>query len=116
MRHWNKPDQNQATIVRELRDRGALVYEIGRPVDLLVGYRGQFCTVEIKRAAGVPMRPSQSKWFDHCARHKPPLPCFLIDDLDDVDTFFPLLPDPENGDTDSAPDNAGTDQPLGGAA
>lgn len=107
--HRNKPDQNQAVIVKELRDRGALVYQIGQPVDLLVGYRGAFCTVEIKRDAGAPMRTSQAKWFDHCARHDPPLPCFLIDDLDDVDTFFPLLPDSEDRNTESATDQARPD-------
>ena len=107
-------DANQAVIVKELRDRGALVVLLGQPVDLLVGYRGEWALVEVKAGPRSKIQPSQTKFLDQCRENQ--VPCFLIDDLDDVDTFFPLLPDPENGDTDSAPDNASTDKPLGGAA
>ena len=44
-----KPDSNRAEIVAALRKAGCVVYDIRRPVDLLVGYRHQ----SIDRQAGV---------------------------------------------------------------
>ncbi len=106
-------DANQAVIVKELRDRGALVVVLGQPVDLLVGYRGEWALVEVKAGPRSKIQPSQTKFLDQCRENQ--VACFLIDDLDDVETFFPLV-DPEYGDSDSATDQAGTDQPLGGTA
>ena len=52
MRQRNKPDTNQAEIVAALRDIGAVVFLIGRPFDLLVGFRGQLFLLEIKNPEG----------------------------------------------------------------
>lgn len=51
MRHAARTDRNQAEIVAALRDAGALVWVIGLPVDLLVGYRGRLCLMECKDGA-----------------------------------------------------------------
>ena len=106
-------DANQAVIVKELRDRGALVVVLGQPVDLLVGYRGEWALVEVKASSRSKIQPSQIKFLDQCRENQ--VPCFLLDDLDDVETFFPLV-DPEYGDSDGGGDQAGTDQTLGGPA
>jgi hypothetical protein len=52
MRQRNKPDTNQAEIVSALRDIGAVVFLIGRPFDLLVGFRGELFLLEVKNPGG----------------------------------------------------------------
>ena len=52
MRKRNKPDSNQPKIVQALRDIGAVVFLIGRPFDLLVGFRGQWFLLEVKNPEG----------------------------------------------------------------
>ena len=52
MRSRNKPDSNQPKIVEELRKIGAVVFLIGRPFDLLVGFRGQLFLLEVKNPEG----------------------------------------------------------------
>jgi hypothetical protein len=48
MRYAARKDANQKEIVETLRNYGAYVYDIGLPVDLLVGYKGKTFLVEIK--------------------------------------------------------------------
>lgn len=48
MRRAAKVDANQEAIVKRLREIGAQVEVIGKPVDLLVGYRGRTELVEVK--------------------------------------------------------------------
>jgi hypothetical protein len=52
MRRAAKPDANQSVLIELLRAAGASVYVIGEPVDLLVGYLGITCAVEVKNKAG----------------------------------------------------------------
>jgi hypothetical protein len=47
-----RSDSNRHAIVDALRAAGAVVYDLRRPVDLLVAFRGQTILVEIKRPAG----------------------------------------------------------------
>lgn len=47
-RHAAKVDANQAEIVAALKAAGATVEVIGQPVDLLVGYRGEWILMEVK--------------------------------------------------------------------
>ena len=42
-------DENQAEIVDALRKIGASVYVIGKPVDLLVGFRARTFLLEVKQ-------------------------------------------------------------------
>lgn len=51
-RYAARVDANQAEIVSAMRAAGALVWPIGLPVDLLVGYAGNTALVEIKRIEG----------------------------------------------------------------
>ena len=48
----HRPDSNQKKIVQALRDIGAVVFLIGRPFDLLVGFRGQLYLLEVKNPGG----------------------------------------------------------------
>jgi hypothetical protein len=49
MRRAARQDLNQPELVLALRRIGAKVYHIGKPLDLLVGYRGRNILMEIKR-------------------------------------------------------------------
>jgi len=48
MRYAARVDENQAAIVKALRDAGAYVWIVGLPVDLLVGYKNHTWLMEIK--------------------------------------------------------------------
>jgi hypothetical protein len=48
MRYAARVDENQAAIVKALRDAGAYVWIIGLPVDLLVGFRDRTLLMEVK--------------------------------------------------------------------
>lgn len=56
-----RTDDNKAAIVTALRQAGATVYDLRRPVDLLVGYQGQTLLVEIKDGAKSPSRRKHTK-------------------------------------------------------
>lgn len=49
MRRAARQDLNQPELVLALRKIGAKVYHIGKPLDLLVGYRNRNILMEIKR-------------------------------------------------------------------
>ena len=51
-RFAKKRDANEAEIVQALREAGALVHPLDRPVDLLVGFRGAWTLLEVKRPKG----------------------------------------------------------------
>lgn len=55
-RRNHRPDANQAVIVAGLRKAGASVFTIGRPVDLLVGFRGATLLFELKDGKQVASR------------------------------------------------------------
>lgn len=67
MRWAPKVDANQRAIIDALEAHGASVEFIGRPVDLLVGYRGQTWVVEVKdgkkAASRKTLTPIQEKFF-----------------------------------------------------
>ena len=52
MRRAAKVDANQQEIVDALRDIGAMVFLIGQPFDLLVGFRGELFLLEVKNPGG----------------------------------------------------------------
>ena len=81
-------DANEPEIIRELQDRGATVVMIDYPVDLVVGYRGTWTFCEIKNGPHSPLKPGQKQFLADCANLG--LPAVLVDDLDDVDTFWPI--------------------------
>lgn len=85
--HNPKVDANQAEIVRELRDRGALVVILGQPVDLLVGWQGGWSLVEVKSSPRAKIQPSQKDFLSQC--EKANVPMFLISSLEDVEYWFP---------------------------
>jgi len=62
MRH--RTDLNQPDIITALKRIGATVYVIGRPVDLLVGYRSHNYLLECKNLGGRNKKtPAQEDFF-----------------------------------------------------
>ena len=51
-RYAARTDKNQQKIIDAYRDVGAWVWYIGRPFDLLVGFRGRLYLVEVKNPKG----------------------------------------------------------------
>jgi hypothetical protein len=54
MRRAARTDANKKGIVKSLREAGASVYDLKMPVDLLVGFEGKTCLVEIKDGSKPP--------------------------------------------------------------
>lgn len=63
MRRAARVDENQAAIVKALREAGAYVWIIGLPVDLLVGYKNHTFLVEVKTTAKKRLTPLQADFF-----------------------------------------------------
>lgn len=51
MRFALRVDANQAAVISALEAAGATVEVVGKPLDLLVGIRGQFLLLEVKDGA-----------------------------------------------------------------
>ena len=94
--HWRSKhpaqrDGNEPAIMRELLDRGALVIQLDHPVDLLIGYLGEWTLAEIKASPKAPFRLSQIRFLDQCEIRG--LRAVAMDHIDDVDTYFPIPPE-----------------------
>ena len=67
MRYALRTDANQTAVISALEAAGAVVEVVGKPVDLLVGIRGQFMLFEVKDGAKQKSRqaltPAQLKFF-----------------------------------------------------
>ncbi len=64
-RRVHRPDANQPEIVKALRKVGAIVKLVERPVDLLVGYRGNTWLMDVKNKDGRNrLTPAQDAFFD----------------------------------------------------
>ena len=86
-RSHNQRDANQPEIVAALRERGAYVVEIEHPLDLLVGFDGAWCLVEVKSSPKAKIRPSQKAFVEQVQSQN--LPAMFVRTMDDLDHFFP---------------------------
>ena len=64
MRYAARVDENQAAIVKALRDAGAYVWFIGLPVDLLVGYKDRTLLMEVKTTSKKRLTGLQADFFE----------------------------------------------------
>ena len=90
-KHPAQRDTIEPVIITELESRGALVIQLDFPVDLLVGYLGKWVLAEVKSGDKAPFRLSQLRFLDQCKLRG--LTAVVLDDLDDVDTYFPITPE-----------------------
>lgn len=63
MRRAARTDANKAEIVAAFRSMGASVWDIKWPVDILVGYAGKTCAVEIKTDGKKRYTKGQEEFF-----------------------------------------------------
>jgi len=63
MRRAARTDANQKQIVQALRNAGAFVWVIGRPVDLLVGYKTKTLLMEVKTTRKSKLTALQEDFF-----------------------------------------------------
>ena len=67
-RYALRVDANQSAVISALEAAGATVQVVGKPLDLLVGIRGQFILIEVKDGAKVKsaQKPTiaQKKFFE----------------------------------------------------
>lgn len=57
-------DANQGLIVESLEKIGCKVWDMEKPVDLLVEFRGLYLCIEVKTEKGT-LTPAQEKFFRH---------------------------------------------------
>jgi hypothetical protein len=72
-RLYHRADGNQAALVDELRKRGVRIEIIGRPVDLLVGWRGQTYLADVKATEKSPFTKGQVEFFANWPKYGGPL-------------------------------------------
>ena len=65
MRRAARVDANQEQIVSVLRAAGAVVWIIGLPVDLLVGYKNHTFLVEVKTDSKKRLTKLQAEFFEN---------------------------------------------------
>lgn len=65
MRYAARVDANQEQIVSALRAAGAVVWIIGLPVDLLVGFKNHTFLVEIKTTSKKRLTKLQTDFFEN---------------------------------------------------
>ena len=63
MRYANRVDENQAEIVKVLRDAGCYVWILGLPVDILVGYKDHTFLMELKSSPTKRLTRLQQDFF-----------------------------------------------------
>ena len=83
-RHALRTDANQGAIVRALKLAGATVEIIGRPLDLLIGYRGMWALIEVKANEYESRRPSKTRegQIEFARRHPNGGPIATVWDVD----------------------------------
>jgi hypothetical protein len=67
-RYAKKRDDNERGIIQALEHVGALVLQLDRPCDLLVGYGRQWVLMECKMP-GAKLTPSQDDFFAAWSKH-----------------------------------------------
>lgn len=77
-RQTGTPDANQASIIEALEKIGCVVYDIDKPVDLLVEFRGLWILMEVKTKKGK-LEDSQKRFFS-----KVRAPAFIVRDIEEA--------------------------------
>ncbi len=74
-RQTGTPDANQSEIITALEKIGCIVYDIDKPVDLLVQFRNLWIVLEVKTKKGT-LENSQKRFFE-----KVKAPAFIVRDI-----------------------------------
>jgi len=77
-RSTGTPDANQAAIVTALEKIGCQVYDMDKPVDLLVEFRQMWVVIEVKTSKGT-LTPAQERFFG-----KVKAPAFIVRNIEEA--------------------------------
>jgi hypothetical protein len=77
-RQTGTADANQAEIILAIEKIGGHVYDIDKPVDLLVEFRGIWLVIEVKTKKGK-LEDSQKRFFE-----KVRAPAFIVRDIEEA--------------------------------
>lgn len=77
-RQTGTPDANQADIVTALERIGCIVYDIDKPVDLLVEFRRLWIVLEVKTKKGI-LEDSQKRFFRNVKA-----PAFVVRNIEEA--------------------------------
>ena len=78
-RYAFRVDANQSAVVSALEAAGATVQIVGKPLDLLVGIRGQFILIEVKDGAKVKSAQKPTKAQEKFFERFPGYPWAIVD-------------------------------------
>jgi hypothetical protein len=82
MRYALRTDANQTAVISALEAAGATVDVIGKPLDLLVGIRGQFLLLEVKDGAKIKSAQKPTKAQERFFKRWAGYPWALVDGPD----------------------------------
>jgi len=82
VRYALRTDANQTAVISALEAAGATVDVIGKPLDLLVGIRGQFFLLEVKDGAKIKSAQKPTKAQDRFFKRWYGYPWALVDGPD----------------------------------
>lgn len=96
MRQSAKVDDNQAPIVKALRDLGCYVHILGQPFDILVGWRGTWTLIEVKDGSKEPARQKLT-WdqVETLAKIRAAAPVYVARNVDEALCAIGAKPWPE---------------------
>ena len=77
-RQTGTPDANQAEIITALEKIGCTVYDVDKPVDLLVEFRGLWVLLEVKTKKGK-LEDSQKRFFKNVKA-----PAFIVRNIEEA--------------------------------
>jgi len=85
-RYAKKRDANERAIIQALEAVGARVWQLDRPVDLVVGYRNRFTLLEVKDGDKPPssrkLTPEQQSFLELCLAFN--LPAAKVETVDEA--------------------------------
>jgi hypothetical protein len=90
-RYAKRRDKNETEIIKALESLGCMVWQLDRPVDLLIGRKHYFALIEVKDGSLAPSRrvltPGQIKFFGetHC------YPTAVVESVNDLEETLLIL-------------------------
>lgn len=91
MRYAARIDQNKKEIVEAFRERGASVYDLKLPVDLLVGYNNKTVLVEVKNLGTAYGRKGPNEYQQNFMDSWKGGAVFMATDVAGVETLMRML-------------------------
>lgn len=90
-RYAKRRDKNETQIIKALEALGCIVWQLDRPVDLLIGRKHYFALIEVKDGSLTPSRrvltPGQIKFFGETQCY----PTAVVESVDELEETLAVL-------------------------